>query len=198
MPPFAGPISAFLRSRANLIPPFILMALVALSVYALWQRGNHLSDARDLWRTTAQTQADATRTAMAAAAIRAETARLETERRYAAHARKADHETPPAVVDLRNAADRYADAHQLQHQPKTDCRLPGGTAASAKAGPPSDRDRPGADAVAKSEAVETATVDTIAIPRAHFDQLRDNTLRLERVRIWGEGLIADGLAEADP
>lgn len=177
-------IIAALRSRVDLVIVTVVMLIVA----ALWWRGNHYRDARDLWRTTAQTQADATRTAMAAAAIRAETARLETERRYAAHARKADHEEPPAVVDLRTSARRYADAHRLRGKATADCRLPGSTAASAEASAAPDRDGPGADAL------DDGATEMIAIPRAHFDQLRDNTLRLDRVRVWGEGLIADGLA----
>lgn len=175
--------------RAHCIP--FALALTVFLLAAFWARGNHYRDARDLWRTTARTQADATRAASAAAAIRAETARLETERRAAAHARKADHEEPPAVADLRHAADRYADAHRLRtpEASNADCRVPSHANPPASDGPAPDRDGPRADALA----------EVVAIPRADFDQLRDNTLRLERVRIWGEGLIADGLAvrEAD-
>lgn len=177
------PILALLRSRSSLI----LVAALALCIAGLWLRGNHYRDARDHWRSTATQQADATRAASAAAAQRAETARLETERRYAAHARKADYETPPAVADLRTTAARYADAHRLRAEAA--CRLPGSSAASAEAGPAPDRDRPGADPVAGYGVAET-----VAVPRSRYDELVENTLRLERVRAWGEGLIAEGLA----
>lgn len=189
-------IIAALRSRADLVIVTVVMLIVA----ALWWRGNHYRDARDLWRTTAQTQADATRTAMAAAAIRAQTARLETERRYAAHARKADHEEPPAIADLRTSAHRYADAHRLRGKATADCGLPSSTATSAQNGPAPDRDRPGADALEETDPEGDGAEpdeEMIVIPRTHFDQLTGNTLRLERVRIWGEGLIADGLAQKE-
>ena len=54
------PIADFLRVRSNLV----LLALVALALSAFWLRGNHYRDARDQWRATASTQADATRAAM--------------------------------------------------------------------------------------------------------------------------------------
>lgn len=178
------PIADILRVRSNLV----LLALVALALSAFWLRGNHYRDARDQWRTTASTQADATRAAMAAAAQRAEAARLETERRYAAHARKADHEEPPALADLRASAARYGDAHRLRTE--ANCGLPGSPAASAEAGPAPDRDGPGADPLA-----QYGVAETVAVPRSRYNELVDNTLRLERVRVWGEGLIAAGLAE---
>lgn len=174
---------ALLRSRSNLT----LVGLLALTIAVLWLRGNHYRDARDHWRSTASQQAQATRAASAAAALRAETARLETERRYAAHARKADHEEPPALADLRASAARYADAHRLRAEAA--CGFPSSPATSAEAGPAPDRDGPGADPLA-----QYGLAETVAVPRSRYNELVDNTLRLERVRVWGEGLIADGLA----
>lgn len=180
------PVLSSLRARAVLALGVIAILVLA----ALWARGNHLSDARDLWRTTAKTQAEATRTASAAAAIRAETARLETERRSAAHARKADHEEPPAVADLRNAADRYADARRLR--PEADCRLSGSTDPAASGSPASDRDGRGDNPLEGR-----ASDEVVLVPRQRYDEFVGNTLRLERVRNWGEGLIVDGLAVMD-
>lgn len=177
------PILALLRSRSKLI----LIALVMLCIAGLWLRGNHYQASRDLWRSTAKTQAEATRTAMAAAALRAETARLQTQRRYAAHARKADYEEPRSVSDLRAGADQYAVAHRLRTQ--ADCRLPRNSDSAAQDSPAPDRDGPGPDPLERY-----GVADTIAIPRRRYDELVENTLRLAKVRIWGDGLIKDGLA----
>lgn len=179
-------IIAALRSRADAV----IVTIVLLVVAALWWRGNHYRDARDLWRNNAKTQAEATSAASATAAQRAEAARLETERRYAAHARKADHEEQPALADLRASAARYADAHRLRTE--SACGLPGSPATSAEASPAPDRDRPGADPLA-----QYGMAETVAVPLSRYNELVDNTLRLERVRVWGEGLIADGLAIPD-
>jgi len=116
--------------------------------------------------------------ASAQAAALAEANRIATEAKSAANARKADHETPPAVLAQRAAADLYADARRLRAQAA--CHPTGPAAAPAPADPAPDHNGPGADAV--------------VIPRAHFDQLRDNTLRLERIRLWGEREIEAGRA----
>lgn len=112
------------------------------------------------------------------AAAQAEANRIATEAASAAHARKADHEPPPAIAAQRTAADRYADDHRLFIPPL--CGATGPATTPAPADPAPDRDRSSADAV--------------VIPRAHFDQLRDNTLRLERIRLWGEGEVEAGRA----
>lgn len=160
-----------------------LVGLLTIALIAAWLRGNHYRDNRNEWRDVAQLQRKAVTAAEKAAAARAEAVRIETENRYAEQARKADREEPASVVDQRAAADRYGDAHAGVRAP-VHCGPSGGPAATAANGAAPDRDGPGADALA----------GYVTIPRVKYDQFRDNTLRLERVRIWGEGLIADGLA----
>ncbi|WDF73492.1 hypothetical protein [Novosphingobium sp. KACC 22771] len=154
--------------------PIILIALVA----GLWLRGNLLGADRDKWRKAAQDQQTAFTKASVEAALKAEADRIATEAKSATNARKADNVISPSVTHQRAAADRYADAHRLR--PETDCRLSGQADTPPTNGAAPDRDGPGPDAV--------------VIPRAHFDQLRDNTLRLERVRQWGESEIEAGRA----
>lgn len=154
--------------------PVLLIAVVA----GLWLRGNLLGADRDTWRTLAQTQQTNIAAAAMQAAAKAEANRLATEALSGANARKADHVEPAPVTHLRAAADRYADAHRLR--PQADCRLSGPADPPAETGNTPARDGPGPDAV--------------VIPRADFEQLRDNTLRLERVRLWGESEIEAGRA----
>lgn len=160
-----------------------LIGLLVIALIAAWLRGNHYRDNRNEWRDVAQLQRKAVTAAEKAAAARAEAARIETENRYAEQARKADREEPAPVADQRAAADRYADAHAGVRAP-VHCGPSGGPATTTANGAAPDRDGPSADALA----------GYVTIPRAKYDQFRDNTLRLERVRIWGDGLIADGLA----
>lgn len=170
--------------RAQLLPiagSVIVALIIALTLALL--RGNHYRDNRNEWRNVAQLQRKAFTAAEKAAVARAEAFRIEIENRYATLARKADREEPAPVADQRAAADRYADAHAGVRAP-VHCGPSGGPAATAANGAAPDRDGPGADALA----------GYVTIPRAKYDQFRDNTLRLERVRIWGDGLIADGLA----
>lgn len=154
--------------------PWLLIILVAV----LWLRGNILGADRDKWRKAAQDQQTAFTKTSVEAALKAEADRVATEVKSATNARKADNAIPPSVTLQRAAADRYADAHRLR--PETDCRLSGQPDAPPANGTAPARDGPGPDAV--------------VIPRAHFDQLRDNTLRLERVRQWGESEIEAGRA----
>lgn len=165
-----------------------LVGLLTIALIVAWLRGNHYRDNRNEWRDVAQLQRKAVTAAEKAAAARAEAVRIETENRYAEQARKADREEPASVVDQRAAADRYGDAHAGVRAP-VHCGPSGGPAATAANGTAPDRDGPGADAVERF-----ADEQTVTIPRTAFDQLRDNTLRLERVRIWGEELISAGLA----
>jgi len=170
--------------RAQLLPiagSVIVALIIALTL--AWLRGNHYRDNRDEWRNVAQLQRNAFTAAEKAAVARAEAFRIEIENRYATLARKADREEPAPVADQRAAADRYGDAHAGVRAP-VHCGPSGGPAATAANGAAPDRDGPGADALA----------GYVTIPRVKYDQFRDNTLRLERVRIWGAGLIANGLA----
>lgn len=175
------------RARARTLAGAILLVLLALLITGLWQRGNHYRNARDQWRNTANAQVEAVRNASAAAAIQAEAARVETERRSAAHARKADHEETPAIDDLRNAADRFAAANRLR--PQTNRSVSGNATAPATNSPAANSDRPGDNSLARG-----TDGDVVLVPRQRYDEFVDNTLRLKRVRNWGEGLIVDGLA----
>jgi hypothetical protein len=111
------------------------------------------------------------------AAALAEAQRLSIENQSAINARKADHEPPQNIATHRADADRYADARRLR---QVDCDLARPTAATGPTGIAQDCDGPSPDAV--------------VIPRADFDQLRDNTLRLERVRQWAEEEVEAGRA----
>jgi hypothetical protein len=156
----------------SLLLAMLLHSLAALAViFAL------TTDRNNLRAQLASQQAEYT-AAQAAAATKAEAARIKTEAASAASARKADREEKPDVAGQRLAADRYATARRVQ--PAAPCRASGSAATIAQAVAAPTGDGPGPDAV--------------VIPRAHFDQLRDNTLRLERVRQWGESEIEAGRA----
>lgn len=170
--------------RAQLLPiAGSLVAALAIALVVAWLRGNHYRDSRDEWRNVAGMEKQAVTAAEQAATAKAEAARIATENRYAELARKADREEPAPVADQRAAADRYADAHAGVRAP-VHCGPSGGPTTAATNGTALDRDGPGTDALA----------GYVTIPREKYDQFRDNTLRLDRVRIWGESLIADGLA----
>lgn len=156
----------------SLLLAMLLHSLAAIVViFSLTTDRNHLR--AQLARQKAEYTA-----AQTAAAAKAEAARIKTEAASAANARKADREETPPVAAQRAAADRYAVARRLR--PEAPCRVSGSDATATQAVAAPDRDGPGPDAV--------------VIPRAHFDQLRDNTLRLERIRQWGESEIAAGRA----
>ena len=100
-------------------------------------------------------------------AEQAETARL---------AREADNASDQ-ILALRSASDRFAGARGLSRfcGPAAAQGLAGRSAEDAPLGSPEDRDGPGADAV--------------VLTRPEYDEFVANTLRLERVRRWGETLI---------
>jgi hypothetical protein len=173
-----GRFFAKLWRGAKAHPDLAIVACLILLAAGLKLEIFVLTTERNQWRATAEKQRGDYAAAQTAAATKAEAARIATEAASAANARKADYAEPQTVVDQRLAADRYAVAHRLRAQ--ADCRLSGPTTQSPAPVAAPDRDGPGPDAV--------------VIPRAHFDQLRDNSLRLERVRLWGQGEIEAGRA----
>lgn len=99
-----------------------------------------------------------------------------TQAKYAQAAKDADHAN--AEIDrLQSAADRFAG---MRRQGSAACRVASSPTGTGEGGPAPDRDGPGADA--------------ILLTKPEYDQFVANSLRLERVRQWGEALVKDGLA----
>lgn len=156
------------------------LLVIALGLTFAWGKsGWSLAETRDVQMKAQK----ATFVAMIReAAFKAEAARLATENKYAQLARSADNAN--AENDrLRSAAGRFADARRVRSG--LACRPPGGAAAPAEDRPAPDRDGPGRDPVGDGAVVLT---------RPEYDQFVANTLRLERVRLWGESLIRQDLA----
>ena len=176
-----------LRLPFGLQPPAALVAKVlgglslglalALAFTVIWGRAG--------WRTAEsyqlahRLQKEAYQSAQAAARNKALAQRIRTENRYAELSRQADY-AENQVADLRAAADRFG---RLRAQAARGA--PGGTLAAAPGNPAQDRDRPGENALASPG---------ILLTKPEYDELVANTLRLERVRRWGETLIQGGLA----
>lgn len=162
-------IPAVLRSRWL---HYAVLA-IALALTFVWGKAGWRS--ADSWQLAHKAQKAAYVAAAQAATAKAIAARLRTETQYAELARKADHAEIP---DLRAAADRFAATRRVRAE--ATCGASSGPAATAPAGPAPDRDRAGADAV--------------VLTRPEYDDLVSNSIRLERVRQWGETLIAAELA----
>ena len=176
-----------LRLPFGLQPPVALVAKVlgglslglalALAFTVIWGRAG--------WRTAEsyqlahRLQKEAYQSAQSAARNKALAQRIRTENRYAELSRQADY-AENQVADLRAAADRFG---RLRAQAARGAS--GGTPAAAPRDPAQDRDRPGENALAEPG---------ILLTKPEYDELVTNTLRLERVRRWGETLIQDGLA----
>lgn len=159
-----------------------LAVVLILACAGLWMRGNYYAADRDAWKSAASAQKSAVAATQAAAKAKAIAASIATENRYAELARRADN-AEATVADLRTAADRFAAARGLCSSISGDAS--GRAGGSSENGPSPYRDGPGADAV--------------VLTRPEFDDFVSNSLRLERVRQWGQSLILDGLAipEAD-
>lgn len=164
----------------------IILAL-ALACAGLWLWGRAGHAAADRWEAKAIAERDNHRatkanvlTAQAKAADAARAARLSTEDHYRRLSERADH-AEEDLADTRAAAARYADAHRLPVGPGGAAGSPASHArATGQADLAARGDGPGADAV--------------VLGRSEFDQFVSNTLRLERVRRWGQSLITEGLA----
>lgn len=107
----------------------------------------------------------------------------ENEQRQAELARRADNaeleagELRRKVDGLRAASDRFANARGMRGL----CEgAPGRSGAPAQGDPADDRDGPGADLV--------------VLTRPEYEEAVANSIRLERVRQWGQSLITEGLA----
>lgn len=150
------------------------------AVIALLWGAMQWGQAKD-WRqraTTAQDDLARAKASSIAAGAQAEDNRIKTEAASATHARNTDHAEPTPITDHRAAADRWAAANRLR--PAQSCNLPSSPDKAGQDSATPHRDGPGPDAV--------------VIPLAKYNELRDNTLRLERVRIWGEEEIEAGRA----
>lgn len=175
---FAAPIA---KVAAGLI---LALALACAGLW-FWGRAGHA--AADRWEAEAIAERDNHRTTKAnvraaqeKATEAAHVARRATEAQYRQLAERADH-AEDDLAAARAAAARYADAHRLPVGPGGAAgRAPGSTGAAGEADAAGLGDGSGADAV--------------VIERRAFDQFVSNTLRLERVRRWGQSLINAGLA----
>ncbi len=149
-----------------------LIGLLCLSGWLWTTRGDAL-DALETQRVQNEALVRSYQDAQREVAIRSLAAKAAAESRYKELSDNADHEADRLRIDLRNAADRYADAHGV----RTACTASSassGTVAAAKDSIAPDRDGPGADAVVLS--------------RDDFDTLTGNTARLVAVREWALGL----------
>lgn len=173
---FAAPI-------AKVAGGLILALTLACAGLWIWGRAGHA--ASDRWEAKALAERDNHRitkdnfaAAQAAAAAAARAARLAVEQTSRQLAERADHED---LVAARAAAARFADARRLQERSRSaPAGAAGGAGAAGEADSAASGDGPGADAV--------------VLGRGEFDTLVGNTLRLERVRRWGEQLITANLA----
>ena len=171
-----------LRLPFGLQPPAALVAKVlgglslglalALAFTVIWGRAG--------WRTAEsyqlahRLQKEAYQSAQAAARNKALAQRIRTENRYAELSRQADY-AENQVADLRAAADRFGRLRAGAAR-----GAPGRSPATAPGYPAQDRDRPGTDAV--------------VLTKPEYEILVENTLRLERVKRWGDALIMEKLA----
>lgn len=162
-------IPAVLRSR------WLHYAVLAIALALTFAWGKAGWRSADSWQLAHKAQKAAYVAAEQAAAAKAIAARLRTETQYAELARKADHAEIP---DLRAAAAAFADSRRVRTA--VACGASSGPAAPTPAGPAPDRDGPGSDGV--------------VLTRPEYDDLVSNSIRLERVRRWGETLITDELA----
>lgn len=174
------PFNPFSALTAKIFGGASVLLLIALALTYSW--GSAGWRTADAYKTAHRLQKEAYVSAQAAARDKALAQTIRTENRYAELARKADH-AENQLDTLRDAAARFAASRIVRTEAAG--RAPGGPAAPAQTDPSPDRDGPGADAV--------------VLTRPEYDQFVRNSLRLERVRRWGEALTAEKLAipEAD-
>lgn len=151
--------------------------VLLLALALAWLRGDAWEAAAGRWKNAHAAQESAMVASQQAAKAKAVAARLAAENQSAALARRADH-ADETIAQLRSAADRFAAARRLRTPPAGGA--PGGPRAAGEGDPAPDRDGPGADAV--------------VLTRPEYDDFVASALRLERVRRWGQSLIAEGLA----
>lgn len=148
-----------------------LALLIALALTFAWGKAGWRSSAS--YELALDMQKQAMVAAQAAAQARAITAKIAAENESAELARKADN-AEDQIAGLRAAAEHFRDARSVRWTKEV-----GGSCVPASApspvGPAPDRDGPGEDAV--------------VLTRPEYQDLVDNSLRLEQVRLWGESLI---------
>lgn len=118
--------------------------------------------------------------AQAAAQALAEAKKAKDAAQYQTIAGRSDN--AEEASQRRAAANRYAAANRVRKQgpaASTGAASAASGAGEGSAAENADRSRPDSD---------------VAIPRADFDALVENTIRLKQVHAWGEDLIAAGLA----
>lgn len=151
-------------------------AALGLLCMILWLRGNAWENAAGRWKDAHHAQEKALVATAAAAKAKAIAARIATENKTAELARRADN-AEAQVDDLRAAADRFGTSRMRSSL----CGPARSRSAPASEGSPApDRDGPGADA--------------LVLTRSEYDELVSNSIRLERVRQWGQSLVTEGLA----
>lgn len=164
------PFNPFSALTAKIFGGSTVLLAIALALTFAWGKAGWRS--ADSYELAFKTQKTAMEAAQSAALARAQAANIRAEIETADLARKADY-AENEVVDLRAAADRFRDARSLWAQAPR-C-APGGPASAAPAGPAPDRDGPGDDAV--------------VLTKPEYEQFVSNSVRLEKVRLWGESLI---------
>lgn len=166
----------------------VLILAVAVQTWRLSGVKDDLTAANDGWakeQVARQTDREAYAAAQVEAQRLAAEAKAKTEAQYADLARRADN-AENETAGLRSTAGRFAAARSLSGACKP--AAAGGASSQAPAapegGPSPDRDGPRAYAV--------------VLTRPEYDQLIDNSIRLDRVRQWGESLIKADLALPEP
>lgn len=114
---------------------------------------------------------DTIKTAQEMARVKAEAAKLQIEAEYKAKAEKTDAEYQEHLASANSRADAYARRMRV----KAPSRGSGGTVAAPDSDSAEGVDGPGEDAF-------------VAVSRADFDILNENTVRLVKAREWALGL----------
>lgn len=170
------PFNPFSPLTAKIFGGASILLLIALALTFSWGKAGWRT--ADSYKLAHRLQKEAYVSAQAAARDKALAQHIRTENRYAAMARKADNAESKLDSALLDAAARFAAARGVRAEAPR-C-APGGSAAPGQGDPAPDRDGPGADAV--------------VLTKPEYDAFVANTLRLERVRRWGDGLIMEKLA----
>lgn len=111
---------------------------------------------------------------------KARAAKVAAEAEYQRKAEETDAKYQVQLADMRGRAARYADAHRVRPQAVAGAR--GRAAAPAEGQRAEGADRSGSDA------------ELVAVTRADFDTLTENTLRLQQAHEWACGLVGEGCA----
>jgi hypothetical protein len=158
------------------------LAVLGLIIAVAHYRGDarKWQSAAAAWKHAFNAQKGAYTAAQAAARAKAEAQRIREQSRFDTLAERADN-ADAEIQDLRSAANRFASANSVRARAGAAQGAAGRTAAIGKGDAASRSDGPGSDT-------------DVVVPRADFDTLVDNTVRLRQVHAWGEDLIAEGLA----